>query len=93
MKEALRDFLPLKEHLDHIYEVLHCESMDLNWVPGSNYPPEAGRIRYDSKRYTSDRIAARLDPGFVLQMPAPLRRLNRAIPLWFHDRDLKARPT
>ena len=93
MKEVLRDFLPLKECLDHIYEVLHCESMDLNWVPGSNYSPKAGRVRYDSKRYTSDWIAARLDPRFVLEMLAPLRQLNDAIPLWFHDRELKARPT
>ena len=91
MKKALRDFLPLKEYLDHIYAVLHDESMDLNWAPGRNYSLRAGRVRYDSKRYTSDWIKTRLDPRFVATMLGPLRQLNSAIPLWFNDRELKAR--
>ena len=91
MKEALRSFLPMKECLDRIYDVLHPDLMDVNWAPGSNYSPGVGRVRYDSKRYTSDWIASRLDPRFVLAILGPLRQLNRVIPVWFHDRELKAR--
>ena len=92
MKDAVRDFLPLRECLDHLYAALHPALMDLNWAAGSNYPAKAGRIRYDSKRYTSDWIGTFLDPRFVRSMLTPLRRLNSVIPLWFHDRELKARP-
>ena len=91
MKGAVRSFLPMKECLDRIYDVLHSDMMDVNWVPGSNYSAGAGRVRYDSKRYTSDWMMAQLDPGFVLAMLEPLRQLNDAIPAWFHDRELRAR--
>ncbi len=91
MKDALRRFAPMKECLHRIYDVLHSDMMDVNWAPGSNYSAGAGQVRYDSKRYTSDWMMARLDPGFVLAMLEPLRQLNEAIPAWFHDRELKAR--
>lgn len=67
--------------------------LDVNWAPGSNYPTSAGRVRYDSKRYTSDWVMARLNPVFVRAMLEPLRQLNRdrAIPAWFDDRELKPR--
>ena len=91
MKDALRSFLPMKGCLDHIYDVLHSDLMDVNWVPGSKHSPSAGRVRYDSKRYTSDWIESRLDPVFVLAILEPLRKVNGAIPLWFRDRELKAR--
>lgn len=91
MKGALRRFVPMKECLDRIYDVLHSDMLDVNWAPGSNYSARAGRVRYDSKRYTSDWLMARLNPGFVLAMLEPLRQLNKAIPTWFHDRELKAR--
>lgn len=91
MKGALRSFLPMKECLDQIYGALHSDMLDVNWAPGSNYSAGAGRVRYDSKRYTSDWVMARLNPGFVLAMLEPLRQLNKAIPAWFHDRELKAR--
>ncbi len=91
MKGALRSFLPMKECLDHIYGALHSDMLDVNWAPGSNYSASAGRVRYDSKRYTSDWIMARLDPRFVLGILGPLGQLNDAIPLWFRDRELKAR--
>ena len=93
MKEALRSFLDLKELVGRLYEVLHPETMDLTWAPGRNHSSKAGRVRYDSKRYTSDWSSVRLDPRFVLALLPPLRRLNRAIPDWFHDRELKARPS
>jgi len=91
MKNALLSFLPMEACLDHIYEMLHSDSMDVNWVAGSNYPARSGQVRYDSKRYTSDWIMARLDPRFVLGMLGPLRQLNGTIPLWYDDRELKAR--
>ena len=91
MKGALRRFVPMKECLGRIYDVLHSDMMDVNWAPGSNHSAGAGRVRYDSKRYSSDWMMARLDPGFVLTMLEPLRRLNDAIPGWFRDRELKAR--
>lgn len=90
MKQALRDILPMKECLDLIYDVLHGTSMDLNWVAGSNHSAKTS-IRYDSKRYSSDWGVGSLDPGFVWSLLTPLRLLNSAIPLWLHDRDLKAR--
>ena len=91
MKEALRNFLDLKELVGLLYEVLHPETMDLTWAPGTNHSAKEGRVRYDSKRYTSDWISTHLDPRVVLEILPPLRRLNRAIPAWFHDRELKAR--
>lgn len=91
IKKVLREFVPLEE-LERLYGILHDESMDVNWVSGSNHRVTAGRIRYDSRRYTSDWISNRLAPEFVLAMLAPLRRLNCAIPLWFHDPELNARP-
>ena len=93
MKRAIRSFLDLRELVRVLYEVLHPWTMDHTWAPGTNHSLKAGRVRYDSKRYTSDWVSARLDPRFVLAILPPLRRLNRAMPDWLHDRELTTPPS
>lgn len=88
MKQALERFLPMRSWIETLYRILHPDSDDINWAPGTDHRVEAGRVRYDSVRYNSDWISRWVPTDFVKDIIAGLRPLNRRIPFWFNDRTL-----